>query len=97
MTRVFLHNGDSLKGNLVRKSEDEIDLATGFEEIWTLPLKSLQKIEFLPPSHDLLFGSSDGMEFWKTSNSKSLTEEQGDLVTIFYGSTGLKLPEKDAL
>ena len=97
LLRIYLKNGDQLRGSLIGLTENHLVVDTVFSKSLLIPKKDLSKLVFLPKSHQILFDSSTGIGNWKSSNSKSWTEDQGDLVSIFSGSTGKTLEKSDAL
>ena len=72
-------------------------METGFTEPIQTPIDAIQKLEFLPATYESLFDPSMGLKEWKSSNSKSWSDEDGDFVSVFSGSTGTLLPRKDVL
>ena len=97
LLRIHMHNGDQLRCNFKKLDKDSLLVGTGFANEISIPLKNLRRMEFLPPSHEILFDSAEGLSKWKSSNRKSWTAEDGDLVSSYSGSTGTILPKKDAI
>jgi len=95
--KLHFRNGDFLHGTLLKKDEVNLYIGTNFQDSITLPLTSLETIEFLPQSYEILYDSSAGLENWKSSNSKSWSHSDGDLVSVFSGSTGTVLPTKETI
>ena len=95
--RLFFKNGDKLRCNFIELTKSHLSVETGFTEPIRVPIHAIQKLEFLPASYESLFDPSMGLKEWKSSNSKSWSDEDGDLVSVFSGSTGTLLPRKDVL
>ena len=95
--RLFLTNGDKLRCKFKQLTGNHLFVETGFSHSLKIPLPTVQKVEFLPSTHLTLYDSSFGSENWKKSNSKSWNYQDGDLVSVFSGSVGTKLTEKEAL
>ncbi len=95
--RLYFKNGDKLKCNFIELTKNHLLVETGFSDPIKAPIDAIQKLEFLPTTHESLFDPSMGMEKWKKSNSKSWSYEDGDFVSIFSGSTGKSLPRKDVI
>jgi formylglycine-generating enzyme required for sulfatase activity len=95
--RLYLRNGDKLRCRFKQLTDNHFFVETGFSNSLKIPLFAIRKVEFLPPTHLTLYDSSFGLENWKKSNSKSWTYQDGDLVSVFSGSVGTKLSNKEAL
>lgn len=95
--RLYLRNGDKLRCKFQQLTDDHFFVDTGFSNALKIPLFAIRKVEFLPSSHVTLYDSSFGLENWKKSNNKSWSYQEGDLVSVFSGSVGRKLPKKEAL
>ena len=95
--RLYFKNGDKLRCDFVKLSEDSLWVETGFTNQIKAPVNTIKKLEFLPPTHETLYDPSMGLENWKNSNSKSWANEDGDFVSVFSGSTGKTLPKKDVI
>ena len=93
--RLYFKNGDKLRCDFIKLTEDHLVVETGFTDQIKAPIGTIQKLEFLPPTHEALYDPSMGLENWKNSNSKSWANEDGDFVSVFSGSTGTTLPKKD--
>ena len=95
--RLFFKNGDKLRCNFIKLTKSHLWVETGFTEPIQTPIDAIQKLEFLPATYESLFDPSMGLKEWKSSNSKSWSDEDGDFVSVFSGSTGTLLPRKDVL
>ena len=95
--RLYLRNGDKLRCRFKQLTDTHFFVETGFSNSLKIPLFAVRKVEFLPSTHLTLYDSSVGLENWKKSNSKSWTYQDGDLVSVFSGSVGTKLSNKEAL
>ncbi|MFL2929189.1 MAG: SUMF1/EgtB/PvdO family nonheme iron enzyme [Opitutales bacterium] len=95
--RLFFKNGDKLRCNFIKLTKSHLWVETGFTEPIQAPIDAIQKLEFLPATYESLFDPSMGLKEWKSSNSKSWSDEDGDFVSVFSGSTGTLLPRKDVL
>jgi formylglycine-generating enzyme required for sulfatase activity len=95
--RLYFKNGDKLRCDFVKLSEDSLWVETGFTNQIKAPVNTIKKLEFLPSTHETLYDPSMGLENWKNSNSKSWANEDGDFVSVFSGSTGTTLPKKDVI
>jgi formylglycine-generating enzyme required for sulfatase activity/WD40 repeat protein len=97
LLRIQMNNGDQLRCNFKKLEKKALVVETGFANEISIPVQNVRKMEFLPPTHEILFDSTEGLGKWKSSNRKSWTAEEGDLVTNYSGSTGTILPAKDAI
>jgi formylglycine-generating enzyme required for sulfatase activity/WD40 repeat protein len=97
LVRIRMKNGDSLRCDFTSLNQENLVVATSFAKEISVPLNALLKLEFLPDTHEILYDSSEGLSDWKSSNRKSWTGEEGDLVSSYSGSTGTTLPQKDAI
>ena len=97
LTQLHLINGDFLRGNLIRMDRERIILSSVFSEHLEFPLAGIRRIDFLPPSFEILYDCSQGLKGWKTSNSKAWREDLGDLVSVFSGGAGTTLAEKEVI
>ncbi len=97
LLRIHMHNGDKLRCNFKKLDKKALLVETGFANEISIPVENLRKMEFLPASHQILFDSTEGLSKWKSSNRKSWIAEEGDLVSVYSGSTGTILPTKDAI
>lgn len=95
--RLHMKNGDTLRCDFKSLDKSNLIVRTGFAKEVSVPVKTLLKMEFLPETHEILYDSSEGLNSWKSSNRKSWTGEEGDLVSVYSGSTGTTLPPKDAI
>ena len=95
--RLYFKNGDKLRCNFIELTKTHLLVETGFTDPIKTPIDTIQKMEFLPSTHESLFDPSMGIEGWKSSNSKSWSNEDGDFVSVFSGSTGTLLPRKDVI
>ena len=94
---IHLSNGDYLIGAMQSMDYENLFFSSGFRKNLKLQFDSLSHLYFLPGTHQVLFDAFTDYKSWKKSNSKSWREEQGDLLSIFSGSTGTTLPKIDAL
>ena len=94
---VHFLNGDYLRGSLLSLDQKTLRFSTCFAEDLSVQVESLSHLNFLPSSYQVVFDSFTDYKTWKKSNSKSWSEEQGDLLSVFSGSTGTTLPELDAI
>ena len=94
---VHFLNGDYLRGSLLSLDQETLRFSTCFTEDLSVQVESLSHLNFLPSSYQVVFDSFTDYKTWKKSNSKSWSEEQGDLLSVFSGSTGTTLPELDAI
>ena len=94
---VHFLNGDYLRGSLLSLDQETLRFSTCFAEDLSVQVESLSHLNFLPSSYQVVFDSFTDYKTWKKSNSKSWSEEQGDLLSVFSGSTGTTLPELDAI
>ena len=92
-----MKNGDKLRCDFKKLDEKNLFVQTSFAKEVKVPVAKLLKMEFLPETHEILYDSSEGLSGWKSSNRKSWSAEEGDLVSVYSGSTGTTLPEKDAI
>jgi formylglycine-generating enzyme required for sulfatase activity/WD40 repeat protein len=97
LLRILMNNGDQLRCNFKKLEKTTLVVDTGFANEISIPVKNVRKMEFLPVTHEILFDSTEGLSKWKSSNRKSWTAEDGDLVSSYSGSTGTILPKKDAI
>ena len=95
--RLYFKNGDKLRCDFIKLTENHLVVETGFTDQIKAPIGTIQKLEFLPPTHEALYDPSMGLENWKNSNSKSWANEDGDFVSVFSGSTGTTLPKKNVI
>ena len=92
-----MKNGDKLRCDFKTLDKNNLVVQTSFAKEVTVPVENLLKMEFLPETHEILYDSSEGLSGWKSSNRKSWSAEEGDLVSVYSGSTGTTLPQKDAI
>jgi len=97
LLRVHMRNGDKLRCDFKMLDKKNLVVATSFSQEVSIPVETLRKMEFLPETHEILYDSSEGLSGWKSSNRKSWAAEEGDLVSVYSGSTGTTLPQKDAI
>ena len=97
LLRVHMKNGDKLRCDFKTLDKKNLVVATSFAKEVSVPVETLLKMEFLPETHEILYDSSEGLSGWKSSNRKSWAAEEGDLVSVYSGSTGTTLPQKDAI
>ena len=97
LVRIHLKNKDFLRCSLNEINDNHVTLSTNFQKNIKVDIKQIHRIEFLPASYRVLYDSSYNFGSWKKSNSKAWTEDQGNLVSVFSGSTGTTLPKIDAL
>ena len=97
LLRIHMKNGDKLRCDFKTLDKNNLVVQTSFAKEVTVPVENLLKMEFLPQTHEILYDSSEGLSGWKSSNRKSWSAEEGDLVSVYSGSTGTTLPQKDAI
>ena len=97
LLRIHMKNGDKLRCDFKKLDENNLFVQTSFAKEVKVPVENLLKMEFLPQTHEILYDSSEGLSGWKSSNRKSWSAEEGDLVSVYSGSTGTTLPQKDAI
>ena len=97
LTRVHLANGDFLRGNLIEMDRETLIFSSLFAQNLHIPMGSIRRMDFLPPSFEILYDSSQGLRGWKTSNSKAWREDLGDLVSVFSGGAGTTLANKEVI
>ena len=90
---IHLSNGDYLIGAMQSMDYENLFFSSGFRKNLKLQFDSLSHLYFLPGTHQVLFDAFTDYKSWKKSNNKSWREEQGDLLSIFSGSTGTTLPK----
>lgn len=95
--RVLLKNKDFLRGTLKSLDDQNLVFASDFGKQIKVEVSNLASIEFLPESYKVIYSSTKDFKNWKKSNSKAWSEERGNLVSVFSGSTGITLPKVDAL
>ena len=82
---VHFLNGDYLRGSLLSLDQETLRFSTCFTENLSVQVESLSHLNFLPSSYQVVFDSFTDYKTWKKSNSKSWSEEQGDLLSVFSG------------
>ena len=97
LLEIHFRNGDFLRGNLLKLEQDTLYFSTDFSDSLTVGIDEITHIVFLPKSHEIIFDSFTDFKKWKKNSSKSWSHEQGDLTSIFSGSTGTTLPKLDTL
>ena len=97
LLRIHMKNGDKLRCDFKTLDKNNLVVQTSFAKEVTVPVENLLKMDFLPQTHEILYDSSEGLSGWKSSNRKSWSAEEGDLVSVYSGSTGTTLPQKDAI
>ena len=95
--RLYFKNGDKLSCEFEQLTKEHLIIKSKFSERLSIPTSDIQKLEFLPISHQTLYDPSLGLQNWKKSNSKSWIIEDTDFVSVFSGSIGTTLPKKDAI
>ena len=95
--RLYFKNGDKLSCEFEQLTKEHLIIKSKFSECLSIPTSDIQKLEFLPISHQTLYDPSLGLQDWKKSNSKSWIIEDTDFVSVFSGSIGTTLPKKDAI
>lgn len=95
--RVIFKNKDFLIGTLNSLNDKKLVFSNDFHEKIQVNISDLTSIEFLPKSYKVLYNSSKDFKKWNKSNSKAWTEEKGNLISLFSGSTGITLPKVDAV
>ena len=93
LLEIHFRNGDFLRGNLLKLEQDTLYFSTDFSDSLTVGIDEITHIVFLPKSHEIIFDSFTDFKKWKKNSSKSWSHEQGDLTSIFSGSTRHHLTE----
>ena len=95
--RLYFKNGDKLSCEFEQLTKEHLIIKSKFSERLSIPTSDIQKLEFLPISHQTLYDPSLGLQNWQKSNSKSWIIEDTDFVSVFSGSIGTTLPKKTLL
>ena len=97
LLEIYLKNGDFFRGTLLKLDKNALKFSTDFSDSITVDVTEVSHLVFLPESYKVIFDSSTDFKSWKKSSSKSWRQEQGDLISVFSGSTGSTLPAVDSL